>query len=111
MENNYVVLNDASPTKINRPNRIYSILDLTVVSNDLVEIADWRVGKDPGQSDHFPSFCNFSLFNRTEVPNKFIVKRNFKNSDYKDFDALLKVAAEGSIPTYKLHRSERSPPV
>nr|CAH7721985.1 unnamed protein product [Callosobruchus chinensis] len=53
-EEELVIMNNGSPTRLYRPNQSPAAVDLTFVSPDIAHLISWEVLTDPMGSDHFP---------------------------------------------------------
>lgn len=67
------LLNTGSPTYVNVATQSFSALDLSLCSPSLFQLVDWKAGKNPYGSDHFPIILSFplSLKNLTTRPPRW----------------------------------------
>ena len=74
-DQNLVILNDGSPTRIDPHTGNTSVLDVTIVPTTLTSSSDWVVIQDPSGSDHLPVITTFSLTpykERTTLPKSCV---------------------------------------
>lgn len=57
---NLILLNDGSPTRVTKPGRNQSAVDLSLLSSDLVAKSSWSVLSENLGSDHYMSFITVS---------------------------------------------------
>lgn len=86
---NYIILNDGSPTKINRPTQNKSAIDLSVASPNLVSKLNWSVLPDPLGSDHFPILLQYNT-NYTPQNISPSTRWNVASADWTLFSSLIK---------------------
>ena len=60
-DQNLIILNDGSPTRIDPNTGNSTSLDVTIVPSTLSVISDWIVIQDPCGSDHLPIITTFSI--------------------------------------------------
>lgn len=60
---NLCVLNNSSPTRINRPPHKHSVIDISIVSSNLFWSSTWETLEDPHGSDHIPIKISIPIHN------------------------------------------------
>lgn len=81
---NLVCLNDGSPTRISHRPKSNSVLDLTLVSQEIASMAIWQVNKDTTiGSDHYPT-CKVGR-GENSVTVSSIERWIFKTADWEKF--------------------------
>ncbi|XP_060534471.1 uncharacterized protein LOC132706844 isoform X2 [Cylas formicarius] len=85
--NDYVILNDGSPTFFQPPQSPVSAVDITIVSNNIAQMLNWEVLDDCGKSDHFPTLVKFKDRSCSKLGHKVIsyTYRNFGRADRNKF--------------------------
>lgn len=130
---NLCILNDGSPTLLERPDRQPSAVDLTICSPNLIPLCEWYVSNEPLGSDHMGIIitinngnpikfqtinnynkwninrANWSLYTSTtdQLLSKFSVSSD-PLSNYKNFVRVINEAAEKSIPQIKQYKGKKS---
>lgn len=94
---NYIILNESISTRMNRPGENISPLDLTIVSQNISCISEWKILNDLGNSDHFPTVCSIgnSFFIQNSTPN--ILKRNYSLANWEDYSDFIESSLSISI--------------
>lgn len=133
-DQNFVVLNDGSPTRLTKPHQNTSAVDLTLVSSDLVPQASWSVLEENLGSDHFVIQLNLQKKwsplkivpstrwreNRADWPlyqtliSNGLSLPHHMSSNNDEFNALMTTitsAADNSIPIKKTFTPSRKHPV
>jgi ribonuclease HI/exonuclease III len=126
-ENNLVIINDGSCTRIGNITQNNTAIDLTMVSSPLALVSDWHIYEDLMGSDHLPSITIIINQHDTHKNSDFIIdnRRNFKKAnwtkyqeevdielnnfeltgniseDYEKFFGKVQMAAEKNIPRMK----------
>lgn len=94
---NYIILNESISTRMNRPGENISPLDLTIVSQNISCISEWKILNDTGNSDHFPTVCSIgnSLNIHNSIPN--ILKRNYSLANWEGYSDFIESSLNVSI--------------
>ena len=91
-DNNLVILNDGSPTRIHPSTHTLTNIDLTITSPSLAGIANWHVNYEAFTSDHFLITTNILLDNNNKnSSNKTYPsenKLNFNKTDWVSYTDL-----------------------
>lgn len=131
---NLIIMNDGSPTRVQRPTQNKSAVDLSIVTSDLVDRLSWSVSGETLGSDHYViKLClNETWMSQVVSPTvkwkeeaadwdlyQMIISNRLAslpsqadNSEKMSFlcDAVT-TAASDSMPIKKPHNSNRKPPV
>lgn len=83
---NLIILNDGSPTRVNRPGEGLSAVDVTLISSDLINSSSWEVLNDPCSSDHFPILTTLGSVQNNRDKNE-IFSINRWRTEKADWDA------------------------
>ena len=89
-DQNLVILNDGSPTRIDPHTGNTSVLDVTIVPTTISTSSDWVVIQDPNGSDHLPVITTFSLTpykETTTLPKSWV----YTKANWSKFANLLSV--------------------
>lgn len=91
LENNGLVLmNDGTPTRLDKWRGIYSCIDLTLATPKLSASLAWGILDDNMGSDHFPQFITIN----SKIPEKESsneqIKFNYEKADWSTFHNLTK---------------------
>lgn len=84
-ENDILIANDGSATRITPPNQGKSCPDITLMTAELGPNISWEIVDSPGMSDHFPTrvFINSNLF--TQTVHNPISRWNTKKADWDGY--------------------------
>lgn len=94
-DNQLTVLNTDEPT-YQHSNGNYSHIDITITSNDLSTISDWKPYTDNMHSDHFPIQISIDI----ESPNlKIPIRWDLKKADWDKYQNQVKLPSQFHNPT------------
>ena len=84
IESELVILNDGTPTRIpDTDQQRLTAVDLTLVTNDLIDVVRWEVGDDPLSSDHLP--IKLELNKPPIRSNNTRIKYNYELANWTKF--------------------------
>lgn len=91
MELNLVTLNDGTTTRLQLIGQSPSIIDLTIVSNNIASDCHWMKIEDVGCSDHFPTICKYNIKsnNQLKITASTDLGRNFKKADWNQYENII----------------------
>ena len=86
-DNQLLVLNDGEPTRHCLARNIYSAIDLSLITKDLVNDAHFYIHDDSWGSDHFPIFTTFAsnINSQTESNKPIKPAWNFDKANWNQF--------------------------
>lgn len=85
MENNLVILNDGSPTRVQKPNLRKPKLDLTMCCQSILYKSTWSLYHILGQCDNFWTTCVVSQSRLDHNVRNSAMKLNLKRTDWEKF--------------------------
>lgn len=116
-QENLVILNDGSETRIHHPHQNKSCIDITIVTPDLANKIFWSVLQKPTHSDHLPTSCVLQRETHHQVLNSPLFKWKIRKANweeyysnfninqniimYNDFVETINQAANNAIPQTK----------
>ncbi|KAK9886682.1 hypothetical protein WA026_017602 [Henosepilachna vigintioctopunctata] len=92
LNNDCVIINDKSPTRITPPNTNKSAPDVTISSPEIALMLEWSVLLDPGNSDHFPieiRYNNISSFSEHPANRNPLKRYNLKSANWESFNTAI----------------------
>lgn len=126
-DHHIILLNDGACTRINRPDQRKSAVDLTLVSDNIASLIDWKVLPESLGSDHLVILLEISPKSTENVNTRSQEKFNLKKIDwdkfrfyteqqltedkditYETFIDILTTIIESSIPKNKEHRQRKA---
>ena len=92
-DENLVIVNDGSPTRLTPPNAPSSAVDLCIVSSNIAPLVDWKVSDDLLGSDHFVIINSLSMpgnFQSYNFRSHASTDRwNLKQADWKSYQSCI----------------------
>lgn len=89
-DNNLILLNDGSNTRLDKGRATFSSIDLTIASPNLSVISEWGMFPDNWGSDHFPQVINIGLNNSNRQNEPTRVKLRYDKANWVKFNQLCK---------------------
>lgn len=124
-QENIIVLNDGSPTRISKPKQPPSAVDVSLVTPDLVSVTSWNVSDDTLGSDHYPiaivltishstgkiiptslykeNTADWSLY-QTYISNKLLVNCTDSLTNVEKFESLTRIISDSASQAMNIKR-------